>query len=267
MEQTINVVTVSPEMAHEWLKRNTNNRKLRNARVNLYAEELTAGRWRFTGDSIKFSNSGVILDGQHRLAACVQANVPFTAVVVCGLADEVFNVVDRNLGRSANDVLDHYGVKYATTAAAAARLVIAHECGYMVNAHALAPLATPERILSEVEDHLEEYERACHLGGKARPQGFNPSAFAAFIVLADRRFGSPTVDSFIESLLSGANLGDGDPRIALRGQVQGNARPREQIGCLALIIRTWNAWSRGETRRLIKGWTRGMPFPQFNDAP
>lgn len=266
MEQTTNVVTITPDMAQEWLKHNVNNRKFRQSRAELYASELAAGRWRFSGDSIKFSKNGTIIDGQHRLAACVQSGVSFKTVVVCGLDDEVFNVVDRNLGRSANDVLDHHEIKYATTAAAAARLAIAYESGNVVNTHAFGPLTTPDLILAEVRDHRQSYERACHLGRRSRLCGFNPSGFAAFVVLADRRFGSSVVDDFIESVLTGANLGDGDPRIALRNQILGPARPKGQLGCLALMIRTWNAWSRGKTRRQIKGWTRGMPFPQFDDA-
>lgn len=46
------------------------------------------GNWKANGEAIKFSSTGRLLDGQHRLRACVKEQVPFTTLVIRGLEDE-----------------------------------------------------------------------------------------------------------------------------------------------------------------------------------
>jgi hypothetical protein len=263
--QRIEVMTVTPETAAEWLKLNVNNRPMRPHRVNVLAHEMVRGQWKFTGDSIKFSEDGHLIDGQHRLAACVKANMPLQIVVVCGLPNESFNVLDRNLGRTAGDVLSHHGIKSYKNVAAAARLVIGYEAGVIQNSHEMTILTTPGLILEEVQKHLNDYMFAINMANRGQTSAFNNSALGAFVVLCVRRFGAPMVDEFIEPCLTGAMLSLGDPRIALRNQVAGPARPRNNVDSLALMIRAWNAWRRNETRKLIKGWSRSDPFPSFDE--
>ena len=62
---TVAVEQVTAEVAAAWLGANTRNRGLRHARIDQYAEDMKAGRWHPTGETIKFSVSGRLLDGQH----------------------------------------------------------------------------------------------------------------------------------------------------------------------------------------------------------
>lgn len=79
------VVTVTPQMAKMWLDlHNTDNfRKPTNSSIDQYAEDMRDGRWQLNGESIVFSDDGVLLNGQNRLYACVrsQANVHINVVV------------------------------------------------------------------------------------------------------------------------------------------------------------------------------------------
>ena len=68
MEAKVQVIT--PELAEQYLTKNTNNyRSMSNSVVNAYATDMKTGNWKFNGDSIKFNKSGILVDGQHRLAA------------------------------------------------------------------------------------------------------------------------------------------------------------------------------------------------------
>lgn len=263
--QQVELVTVTPEMAAEWLKHNTNNRRLRKLRVDTYANDLQQGHWRFTGDSIKFDDSCNLIDGQHRLAACVQSGVPFQVLVVRGLAAEAFDVLDRNLPRAAGDVFAQHKVKEQNRIAASARLVIGYEHGLLHNHNALAPFTTTSCLLEEVLPKEDSYYSAARVAGRARHVGFNPSAFTAFLVLASRRFDRECVSEFAEACISGIGLEEGDARIALINVMRGPNRPKGNTETLASLIRAWNAWRRNESRKLIKGWVRGTPFPTFDD--
>ena len=64
-----------------------------------------AGRWKQdTGEVIKISKSGIVLDGQHRLYAIVKANIPIFLHIAYGIEESVSDVLDTGCGRSASDV-------------------------------------------------------------------------------------------------------------------------------------------------------------------
>jgi hypothetical protein len=45
------------------------NRDIQRGRLEAYADEMVAGRWRFSPDPIVVTEDGYIINGQHRLAA------------------------------------------------------------------------------------------------------------------------------------------------------------------------------------------------------
>ena len=66
-------VFVDVPLALELLKANSTNRELRNHVVEGYVDQMKKGQWREdTGETIKISKTGRLLDGQHRLNAIVK---------------------------------------------------------------------------------------------------------------------------------------------------------------------------------------------------
>lgn len=101
----IEEVTVTPAMAREWLKANTQNRPLVASTVEGYAKAIRAGHWQLTHQGIAFSVSGRLIDGQHRLSAIVKADVPVRMVVIHDAPENSFDVLDRGRTRSISDVI------------------------------------------------------------------------------------------------------------------------------------------------------------------
>lgn len=99
------IMTITPELAADFLKFNTNNRPLNSFTVEFYAQEMTKNQWKVNGSPIVFSDGNTLLDGQHRLAACVKAGVPFTTTVVKGVDPEVFDTIDVGRQRTPGDLL------------------------------------------------------------------------------------------------------------------------------------------------------------------
>ena len=96
---------ITPSRAKELLEANINNRRVKNEVVNRYAQDILAGRWKEdTGEVIKISKSGIVLDGQHRLYAIVKSNTPIFLHIAYGVDDSVSDVLDTGSVRSATDV-------------------------------------------------------------------------------------------------------------------------------------------------------------------
>ena len=117
------VFTIEPEDA-KWIEENfntTGNRHKKPNKIKTFAEHMTAARWGLTGDTLKFSNAGILADGQNRLAACVRAGSPFRTHVVFGIDQNLFDVMDRGKSRDGGDVLTIAGYQNCNTLAAACR--------------------------------------------------------------------------------------------------------------------------------------------------
>lgn len=78
------VETVTPQLAKAYLERNKNNRKTSRHRIGLYSRDMRSGKWT-PGSPISFFENGDLADGQHRLLAVVEADVPVVFVVVRNL--------------------------------------------------------------------------------------------------------------------------------------------------------------------------------------
>ena len=110
---------VTPEMAEKWLSSNADNqRQLKKARVEKYAKEMLDGMWLYNGESIVISESGRLLDGQHRLSAVIKAGIPVEMAVIDDVPDEqdgidTFTTINSE-NRSNADVLYIEGIKERT---------------------------------------------------------------------------------------------------------------------------------------------------------
>lgn len=105
-------------MAADYLLNNIDNRKKTREHIRFLSEQMLNGQWKVTGDSIKIAKSGRILDGQHRLSAIIECGIPQEMLVIDGLDEDVFSVLDTGKNRSAADVLSIKGFKHYTHLAA-----------------------------------------------------------------------------------------------------------------------------------------------------
>ena len=102
-------MTITPELAQEWLDRGGTNRKITQRRIDAMAAAIQRGEWRLTGEAIKLDAEGRVRDGQNRLHAIVQAGMPVTSVVACGVDEDAFDVMGTGRSRNAADVLHIHG--------------------------------------------------------------------------------------------------------------------------------------------------------------
>lgn len=111
-QQSIPIETITPEMAKAYLAHNKNNRPIRMKYAEAIARDIKDGNWWITHQGIAFDVDGNILDGQHRLMACVLANKPITVPVTRGMSRSAMEAVDIGIKRNFVDVAVISG-KYA----------------------------------------------------------------------------------------------------------------------------------------------------------
>ena len=109
-DMRIVVMDITPQKAGELLDKNTNNRNLRQSRVNMYASEMKSGNWKSNGVPIIIGDDDILKDGQHRLYACLKTNITMKNVVVIYLPKEQTNCYDIGSTRTAVDVAKFMGL-------------------------------------------------------------------------------------------------------------------------------------------------------------
>ena len=121
------VEKITPELACEYLEKNTNNRTIRSGRINELSGAMLRGEWMLTHQGIAFAKNGELIDGQHRLFAVVKSGVTVEMMVTRGCAPETFKALDLHSKRTASDIF-HVTKEYAAALGFIARCVYGRKC-------------------------------------------------------------------------------------------------------------------------------------------
>jgi hypothetical protein len=254
--------TITPEIAEQLLQKNTRNRRVIRNHVIGLAEEIKAGRWKVNGDTICL-NGDVLIDGQHRLLAVVEAKMPIVTWVVRGVDSCVFDTKDVGRRRSAADTLSVHGEVNCRNLAAALVFIDRYFTGRLENrGHRYSN--------SEVEELLQKYPEARRgasiLGRKLLP----PSILQGLLYLFGR-VDEADAQRFIDDVLQGSNLTMDDPVYRLRERLLQNSLSKAKLTVgeiAALCIKAWNMRRAGKPCRILK-WTGSGPtkeeFPIIAD--
>ncbi len=263
---TVELVNVTPDIAAEYLTHNTHNRNTRERQIKLYATDMTAGDWSFTGAAITFSATGELLDGQHRLHAVILANVTIPLLVIRGLYRDAQDDTDGGIPRKFYDVLALRGEANASHLAALTRRVASWEAGNYRNVSSYP--ATHSQLLRTLEAHPE-------LPGIIQPSRTAaagcglPASVVAIAMWVFSNIDDEDARFFFDRLGDGQNLAKGDPIFELRRTVAnttGVKGERNQTYLLAITIKAWNAFRAGETVGLYR-WKPGGAKPEAFPEP
>lgn len=97
---------ITPEIATQWLAKNTRNRHIRERAVAELVRKIKNGQWQpNTLDAIGFYEDGTLANGQHRLTAIAKAGLPVYAKVEYNVPMEAAVCIDSGKSRTANDAV------------------------------------------------------------------------------------------------------------------------------------------------------------------
>jgi hypothetical protein len=258
------VQTITPAKASEWLEANTTNRPVSRTVVRAFAEAMKRGEWIVTHQGIAFDVSGVLIDGQHRLAAVVDADVPVAMTVFTDVDDGTFDVLDTGKRRNAADVLAIEGEKSATMLAAMVRTVWLFHNRPDLNWSGGAAAVTNHQIVQTLEDHPKLRDFVAVGEQIAAATGMIKSAAGAASYLVEHANRRTNLAPWYEGIIDGAGLKKNDPRLLFRrvmfamarkqaGQVLRRRDTREHV---ALYIKAFNAWATDDDITQLRFTTR-----------
>lgn len=248
----INIVQmlVTPEQAAKWLANNAeDNRYMRPTRVAAYARDMRDGRWKLTGEAIKIDVDGALIDGQHRLAAVVEANVSVYMVVCTNLQHEAMGAIDSGLSRTFGDKLKSVHAGHRNQIAAVVRKIVAWDTGNRIGK---SDTPTHGELLEAFEKDPAGFTAATLHGYDVYRQRICGTTAAGTAFYLFSRIDTEQALVYFDWLKTGANLPENHPVLTVRNRLsrsktarrEDKITPEEQ---LALLIRAWNAYREGRT--------------------
>lgn len=226
-------------------------------------------KWCLNGETVKFSVSGRLIDGQSRLMAIVEAGVAITLEVRAGLPDVAQESMDCGELRKGSHTLEMMGENNPGILAPALRIIWMFEKG-------LIPHAPRDvgRVMenSEIKPALERHAGLKESVGWVVGPGHKIKNFmaystaAAFHYLCGRE-GRDIRDHFFEALSDGIGLTKTAPVYHLREKLlarrQQSAGAGRNIEIYALIIKAWNATVAGEKASDLRFVSTGPTAEKF----
>ena len=260
---------ITPAMAMEILENRDPNRPLRDFRAQLIGNDMAAKKWRANGEPLIFDEKGHLLDGQHRLRACILADAPFETYCIFGIPRTCFPSFDQGSSRSGGDLAATMGFQNYMVAAAAARLVIEYDGGTIgkTGNAARIPNERIKEFLSRNRDQLQAAAKTTTLLQKGIRR-LVPLSHVCFLFYKNCESHEKQACDFIEKLSSGANLRNGDPVLLFRNRMDALKGSRHQLlqsEKLALLIKTWNAFLCSRSLGVLKWNSASEPFPTFEE--
>jgi hypothetical protein len=248
------IIYIDPPMARRVLENNTRNRPLSEMHIRRLMDEMTSGRWQYNGDTVRWSNDNILLDGQHRLTALsrLDDSVSLPFLVVRGLLTQSQDTMDQGRSRSAGDQLNIDGLAEGADSkivAGAIRVYIPWMSGGLFG-DAIANRAGNPEVVQWAKDHPIEIALMTEiLCNPVRLVKARPSVTLA-VLLHFYLLDGEAAREFSAGLFSGAGLGTGNPILTLRDRLdrirtQGIKMPDRDI--IAFFVIAWNAWRSGRS--------------------
>lgn len=245
-ELLFSVVNMTGEAARRILDSNSEeNRKVRPERLTKIKGDILAGRWALTHQGICIDGHGVLIDGQHRLAALVAA-CDETDSDIC-----IPMVVCRHYGLKLSDPIDQNAPRtVGFIAKLSPRQVTAVNTLVMLESGGFVPSATPGHAIEVYERYRSEFECIEKLPSKGMLGGFLAAMIWALPTVRGQE--RDRLLKFSETCSTGEGIYEGDGAMAFR---RWRERPIQQgsnynwtITCAALSCARYAVLGRKLTR-------------------
>ena len=257
-------VIITPAIAAELLKRNTENRPMILQTREDYGRIVANDHWRLTHQGGAMDRRGILQDGQHRLQACVDVDKPIVMPFFVGMDPENFKAIDEGRNRKFRDLLGRDGQINTNVLEATVRLVTAYRepnprlyLRKKITNETLydAFKGDPTRLVDAVHWGKRHYQRARIVSGAL--------AASRYLILEATGVDNQYVHAYFEGLATGAKpnrvlLDEDDPR-ALARKVMENRRGKgkrlnaiEQVG---ILITAWNQVVAGRRGSSYLRWS------------
>lgn len=265
MTLSLAIETITPERAQLYLEHNGRNRPIRPSRVHELASSMLRGEWHLTHQGMAFDEDGVLLDGQHRLLAVIEAGVPVQMLVARQADAASFSVLDIGSRRMASDMLAIYGEKNSG--------ILSQALGWLFRReqHLLLTRArpTPLQLLDVLARH-PAIRDSIRVVSEMEPRSLLVPGMATWLHYEFSLKDPEEADIFFYNVGKGEDLSADTPEFIVRQRILNlalshNGRTIRQYMShviAAYLVKAWNARVTGETLRVLRFRT-DETFPEI----
>ena len=249
------MIVVTPELAKRWLSKeiNSRNRKIQKSHIKAIARDIARERWMvnaqpisFTADPFDPDSEGKLrlLNGQHRLYAVIEADMPIEVPIAVNIPEEAFATFDIHAKRQikpTNSPIDN------RVLAAAARLQWKEDNNMSLLEAGISPTA------SELMDTIEAHPGLAEFYPRARRSGMRDIGSAgvlSYFFYRVHREASNLAPSFLDGLEYGG-ISTANPAHALREEML-KADKVSRRDTLARLMSAWNAFKTWKRKEAVK---------------
>lgn len=262
-DRELSIITLTPEHATKLLEHNKSNRPCSDSHVKRLAAQINEGKWRFNGDTIKITNDGEVMDGQHRLWAVIVTDTPIETVVVNGVEREAFSTIDTlRKPRSGGDVIALAGEgRYRNIIAAALAWLLRWQRKVMIE------YRQPQNRIenSDIELAYESHPGIRQAVERARTlRSLVNQPILAFLYYALANRNEQLAERMIETLIDPAGVAITDPFYKLRAYLTtDHHKQKDPVMVIAIAIKAINAAHKGERINLLSWKNQGSKPEEF----
>lgn len=256
-------IMLTPARAAELLEHNKVNRPISDTHVARLERQIRLGKWRFNGDTIKISDDGDVLDGQHRLWAVMGAKKPIDTILVTGIEREAFATIDTlRKPRSGADVLALNGAdRYRNIAASAIQWLVRYQRGVIDTFRDPKNRVENSDIEESFAAHpgvMQAVERCMALRSMVNP------AIIAFLYYVLTNKDESLAERMVETLENPAGVPVSDPFFRFRSYLtMAKQKQRVPVVTIALAIKSINAAHAGEKITTLSWRNQGTKPEKF----
>lgn len=261
---------LSPEAASILLKNhNFKNRGLKKHQRQFLQGQIDAGKFVYNGETIIVGDNNQILNGQHRLAACVASGKAIEVLMVFGVPAAAFVTVDQGARRGGADVLAIEGHKNCNALAGALRQIDNYYKGAIGKAHASGPAGKEGRgDNSFTLELLVRYPGVEASVGKMKAIRIAPPSVAIALHYLCNQVDESQAEEFCDVVINGYKLGAGYHSIGEAGGMLREWLVRAATGSKKTLpwvianvwIKAWNAGRDGVMPKVLN-WKDGIDKP------
>lgn len=256
-ERSSEDVKVTPGIAALLMQCNLGNRAFKPAQFRLHVDRLMRGDFILHHHGIAISKSGVLNDGQHRLAAIIATGIPGMIQVTFGAEREEFHAIDQGKTRGAADLLEIRQQNNVALRASAAKFL------YQIKTCKIKEI--DPQIVADYAIELQgaQFDEAIRVGQSMAKVCAPTPATAAHYLIAQHTRRPTKIAAFWDGLPQGESLVG--VRLRLREWLLNKETTRSfnlSLTCLrsAAIITAWNSFNTGK-KTFNTNWRHNVKLP------
>ena len=279
-------ILVYPWMAKIMMEHNIDNRPPSPSRVRKAKDHIETETFVMISQGISFAKEHPyhLNNGQSRLTACIETDTPIYLNIVFGESREAFKYIDRPGIRTSPDALTILKVEHPRTTAAIVHLLMSQKVMVEEGTRAMKEtVSDPSHVVDAYKDEffvpVLQVKEAIKIA-KACGQCGQASIGAGLWYIADRTSNPLKYDPFVDQLVTGLTVTRAivDYREIMslrryRGKFKTKNDEGEKIELrmntkdaslmeMAMMIKAWNCWVKGQDTRAPTRWEMGTPWPQ-----